>query len=240
MFMFCPHLFLLAPAILIQHPIYDWRGCLFNSRPVHWRKEFLSEATKVRAVSPCTASEWVGLSNSAAPSASVWPNCSRSARKWSQWTRAPTRPPFDWTGVPNTSHIHSQQLLRAVTPSHSCHRTSCYISHIFAILHFPFSSCWNQHKRDTVQGLSSGDSVYLLTFFRFQSSFPFCGSWWYVFHNNLSLGRQGVNFLQWKGFQEETMNISSTSRWWRGGKLVLPQLGTEQVISDLLPVEIRI
>ena len=35
------------------------------------------------------------------------------------------------------------------------------------------------------------------------------------------------------------MNISSTSRWWRGGKLVLPQLGTEQVISDLLPVEMQ-
>ena len=193
-------------------------------------------------VSQCTASEqskWAGaaLSNWAAPSAFLWPNCSRSARKWSQWTRARRPgPPFDWTGEwPTCPTFIPSSCSSRSAPSHSCH---CHLTlHFTHICYFTFSlgSSFLATRTSVKLTLFKSpmvvsmwlDSQWIKLFLCWHDSenplsiwtlkkypvFFLWWCWWYVFHNNLSLGRQGVTFLRWKGFQEETMSISSTS-WW--------------------------
>ena len=141
-------------------------------------------------VSQCTASEqskWAGaaLSNWAAPSAFLWPNCSRSARKWSQWTRARRPgPPFDWTGewptcptfIPSSCSSRTQSLLPL--PPHATFHTYL-LFYIFTRL--LFSRYKNQRKIDTVQepngsyyviGQSVNKTLYMLAWLR-KSTFQY-------------------------------------------------------------------
>ena len=75
-------------------------------------------------------SKWVGaaaaaLSDSAAPSALLWPNCSRSARKWSQWTRAAFSLDRSGQHVPHSfpAAAHSAQPVTLATEPHATFHT---------------------------------------------------------------------------------------------------------------------